>query len=461
VKYSIRDRLPLMQNDLHTEGSIPQLPTNRYFDLSINSTLIELPLYDFQLETTCLGAELVAVFQKANLLPGAILTDRGKFAGMVSRRQLLEYLFLPHGLELFLDKPLHILYSYIRPDLLILHRNMPILAAEQKVLKRSRQLLWEPIIVQIDPSTYQLLDFAQLNLAAWQIRGIETQVRYERTQAQMTQSEKMANLGRLVDGLAHEILDPVGFIWGNLAHISSYSESLLKLLSAYEAQLPKLPEEIVALREDLDLEFLQEDFPRAVESITAGAKRLKQLATSLQNFCHVDEIYPKPADLHASLDGILLLLKSRLHSEIIVTKNYDRLPPITCYIGKLSQVFMNILTNAVDVLLNEAVSQEFRQFPSQVTQPTITITTQIESRPMLQLGNFDRWVSIRIADNGPGMSERLQEKIRESFTIEKRAAKETSLAVSYQIVTAKHGGEFKLRSRLGEGTEFEILLPLV
>lgn len=450
-----------MQSHFSSERPLSPSFPDRYHDLSIDSTLLELPLYDLQIEITCLGAELVALLQKSPHLPGAILTEGDRFVGTISRRQLLEYLLLPHGLELFLDKPLHVLYSYIRPDPLILPGSTTILTAAQRVLKRSPQFLWDPIVVQIDPSTYQLLDFAQLNLAAWQIRGIETQVRYERTQAQMIQSEKMASLGRLVDGLAHEILDPVGFIWGNLAHVSSYSENLLELLSAYEAQLPKIPEIIRQLEEKLDLEFLRDDFPRAVESITAGAKRLKQLATSLQNFCYVDEVYPKPADLHTCLDGILLLLKSRLRSDIQVTKYYDRLPPVTCYIGKLSQVFMNILTNAVDVLLDDAVSQDFFPMQSQGIKPTITITTKVESRQMLKFGNPERWVSICIADNGPGMSQGLQTKIRESFTIEKRAAKETSLAVSYQIITAKHGGEFKLRSRLGEGTEFEILLPLI
>ncbi|MDY6783719.1 MAG: HAMP domain-containing sensor histidine kinase [Cyanobacteriota bacterium] len=450
-----------MQSNISTERPLPQLSQKSYYDLSIDSTLIELPLYDVQIEVNCLGAELVALLQRTPQLPGTILTDNGKFAGAISRRQFLEYLLLPQGLELFLDQPLHVFYNYLRPELLILPSSTPILSAAQRVLKRSSQGLKDPIVVELDPSTYQILDFAQLNLCAWQIRGIETQVRYERAQAQMIQSEKMASLGRLVDGLAHEILDPVGFIWGNLTHVSSYSESLLSLLDAYETELPQATEKINQLKEELDLDFLHSDFPRAVESITAGSKRLKQLATSLQNFCHVDEVYPKPADIHACLDGILLLLKSRLSSEIKMVKNYDRLPPVTCYIGKLSQVFINILTNAVDGLLDEAVSQDFRSDRDRIAQPTITVTTTVESRPSVRKGELERWVSIRIADNGPGMSETLQQKIRDSFTIEKRAAKETSLATSYQIITAKHGGSFKMRSHIGEGTEFEIVLPLI
>ncbi|MBD2579733.1 ATP-binding protein [Oscillatoria sp. FACHB-1406] len=450
-----------MQSNLSSESLFSPFPIEGLHDLTVNSTLLELPLCDLQIESTCLGSDLVELLQRWPLLPGAILTENGRFVGPISRRKLMEYLFLPRGLELFLPRPLQVLYAYICPELLIFPSNTTILETSKRVLKRASLLLLDPIVVQINSSTYRLLDFAHLNLAAWQIRGIETQVRYERTQVQTLQSEKMASLGRLVDGMAHEILDPVGFIWGNLAHVSQYSNNLLELIAAYDACYEETPESIERLKEELDLDFLLEDFPRVVASITSGAKRLKTLVASLQNFCHVDEVYPKPADIHACLDGLVVLLKNRLRSEILLVKDYDRLPPVTCYIGQLSQVFMNILTNAIDVLLEDAVSEDFEARPARTVKPTITVTTQVKSRPVPDSEFPERWVSIAISDNGPGMSEAMQEAIRESFTVEKRAAKETSLSVSYQIVTAKHGGEFYLRSHLGEGTEFEILLPLL
>lgn len=454
-----------MPKQARSQPPSPHLSLEGKGDLDIDSTLQELPLYEFSLEVSQLGEELSHAFEKYPALPGAILTEEGQFFGAISRRQFLEYLLLPQGLELFLKQPLQVFYSYARPELAIFPGTAPILTAAQRVLRRSPRRVADPIVVEIDSSTYKLLDFAQLNLAAWQMRGIETQVRYERSQAQMIQSEKMASLGRLVDGLAHEILDPVNFIWGNLTHISNYSKDLLQLLSAYDQFLDPIPTEIVELQEEIESEFLYEDFPKAVESITVGAKRLKHLVESLQNFCHVDDVFPKPADIHACLDGILLLLRSRLKSNIQVTKNYSHLPPVTCYIGKLSQVFMNILTNAVDVLLEDAVSQQltrdFEQTVSQQTQPRIEITTQMWVSPTSKAGTEERYISIRIVDNGPGLSQKQQRQIRESFAVEKRAEKETSLAMSYQIVTAKHGGQFKLRSQLGTGTEFEILLPLM
>ncbi|MBW4520644.1 MAG: HAMP domain-containing histidine kinase [Scytolyngbya sp. HA4215-MV1] len=439
--------------------------------LSLESNLGELRLYQFQADLSCLGIEVAQVFEHHAGVPGVVLADQGKFVGMVSRHRLLECLIRPHGMELFLQKPLRVLQSYARREWLILPIATSILTAAQVALRRSPEQRGEPIVVQVDADTYLLLDFHELNVASWQLRGIETQVRYERAQVQMIQSDKMGSLGRLVDGLAHEILDPVSFIWGNLSHVSAYSDSLIQLLNAYEALLPEPAQAIADLKTAIEFDFLRQDMPEAIASIQLGAERLKKLATSLQTFCHIDAVHPKPADLHECLDSILRLLKSRLSSEIEIIRRYAPLPPVTCYIGQLSQVFMNILSNAVDALLNQSVSQQIAsEFPakpgmapalSASSKPRIEITTRIFSQSAADASGVDsRWVSICIADNGPGLSPAVQQQILESFSIEKRAMKETSLAVSYQIVTAKHGGQLQLRSHPGIGTEFEIWLPL-
>lgn len=449
-------------------------------DLSIDSTLATLPLYSFATDVNCLSVEVVEILEKHSNLPGVILSDQGKFAGMISRLRLLETLVLSNQQDLFLQKPLQFLYNYARTDVLILPETTPILAAAQMALRRSSELLGEPIVVQSKTKSYQLLDVHELNIAHWQIRGIETQVRYERTQVQLIQSEKMANLGRLVDGVAHEILDPVGFIWGNLSHISNYTENLLELINAYEKISPETTEEIYELKEDIEFDFLKQDLPRAIKSAQSGAERLKKLVSSLQNFCYIDEVYPKPADLHAMLDSIVLLLKSRLKSEIEIVKNYGDLPPISCFAGQLNQVFMNILSNAVNNLLNQAAYQEFTgEFRTDkqgciFDKPCIVIQTKVYSPESTSNSEFlsSRWVSIIISDNGPCLSANALKQILDSFSVEKRAEKETSLAVSYRIITAKHGGKLLIRSAESTnnlnnelisnmGTEFEILLPLV
>lgn len=445
----------------------PSVIDSREHALSLEATLQDLRLYSFQADVACLGSAIAQFFEQNPLLPGVLLFDQDTFVGMVSRQRFLEYLLRPHGWELFLNQPLATLYSYARLDCLQLPAQTHIITAAQQALRRSPELLGEPIVVQTDAGTYYLLNMHDLNIAYWQIRGIETQVRYERTQAQMIQSAKMASLGRLVDGIAHEILDPVSFIWGNLSHLSTYSQNLLQLITAYEAALPQQPPDLLALKEDLELEYLVQDLPSAIASIRSGAERLSKLATSLQNFCHIDEVYPKPADIHECLDSILLLLKSRLTGEIQIVRNYGALPPVPCYLGQLSQVFMNILMNAVNALIDQAVRQELAmEFngkgilePQQ--KPQIAITTEVCPTKATSAPSGTRWVKIRIADNGAGLEPERLQQILESFSVEKRAAKETSLSMSYQIITARHGGKFSLRSQPGMGTEFEILLPLV
>jgi signal transduction histidine kinase len=451
-----------VQQEFVSEISAPVPSEGSNKDLSLESTLQELPLYAFEVSTSCTGAEVAKVFEKYPLLTGAILLEDGKYMGMISRRQLLEFLIRPFGKEMFFEQPLSIIYSYARTGILMLPETTPILTAMQLALRRSPELLAEPLVVST-PDSYKLLDVQELNMASWQIRGIETQVRYERSQAQIIQNDKMVSLGRLVDGVAHEILDPVNFIWGNLSHVSNYSQDLLKLVMAYMEELPNPSERINYLKQDIEFDFLEQDLNKSLASIQNGAERLKKLVTSLQNFCHIDAVYPKPADLHACMDSIVLLINSRIKGEIKIVKNYGHLPPVYCFLGQLSQVFMNILSRAVDTLLNEAVRQQYNHDVTlEEEKPQIAITTEVISpAESIDIISNSRWVAIRIQDNGPGMSDKLLEQIIESFSVEKRADKETSLAVSYRIVTARHGGKLNLRSQLGAGSEFEILLPLV
>lgn len=432
-------------------------------DLSIHSVIQELPIYKFQVEISLSGVEVAHFFDKYPLLPGVILLEQGQFMGMISRRRLLEFFIRPHGQEIFNQETLAVLYSYARTAILQLPGTTPILTAMQHTLRRSPELLAEPVVVETADHTYQLLDIHDLNIAAWQIQGIKTQVRYERSQAQMIQNDKMARLGRLVDGVAHEILDPVGFIWGNLTYISKYSHDLLKLIAEYEKELPQISPEINQIKEDIEFDFLEEDLSKVIVSIRTGAERLKKLVSGLQNFCYIDEIHPKPTDIHSCIDSIVLLMKSRLKGEIEIRKNYCKLPPINCFMGQLNQVLMNILSQAIDALINQSVRQKFHpENRNPATKPQIQITTKIISLEHTDAdSSYSRWVSVCISDNGPGMSEELQQDILESFSLEKWADKETSLSISYRIIAARHGGKLNFRSQLGIGTEFEILLPLV
>lgn len=456
---------------------VPIVSEGNNSDFGLESTLQELTLYTFQVETTKLtGSDLAEIFEKYPQLPGVILLESGRYVGMISRRQFLEFLIRPLGKEMFFHHYLSIIHSYICASVLLLPSTTTILMAMQQSLRRSCSgnvqtisgFIAEPIVVYTAPNAYSLLDIQELNIAAWQIRGIETQLRYERSQSQIIQNDKMASLGRLVDGVAHEILDPVNFIWGNLTHFGNYSQGLLSLIAAYDSEFPHASQEIANFKQEIEFDFLEQDLQKSLASIRAGAERLKKLVTSLQNFCHIDTVYPKPADLHACLDSVVLLINSRIKGEIDIVKSYGHLPPVYCFLGQINQVFMNIFSLAVDTLLNEAVRYSYNQ--SSTKKPRIEVITDVISRTNSFTDLADsRWVSIRIIDNGQKMSPELQQQIIKSFTVEKHTDKETSLSVSYKIITTRHGGEFNLHCYndsqkdlySDRGNEFEILLPLV
>ncbi len=246
-----------------------------------------------------------------------------------------------------------------------------------------------------------------------------------------------------------------------MTYVSNYSQDLLKLIAAYESHLPSPNKEIDSLKEEIEFDFLEQDILQALTSIRAGAERLKKLVISLQNFCHIDEVYPKPADLHACIDNILLIINSKIRGEIEIVKNYGSLPPVYCFIGELYQVFMNLLSQSVDLLLDEAVRHQLNPI-KKTDKPRIEITTEVISQDPTTPGAPDsRWVAISIRDNSSGMSQELKQQILDSLSVKKRADKETSLAVSYRIITARHGGKFHLFSEVGVGTKFTILLPLL
>ncbi len=462
-------------NSAQGNSAIPELIESKAQSLGIQSTLCDLPQYAFSVTASYAIKSLIKQFVQRPDLPGVVILEAGR-VGVLSRHQFLEcWLRLGHT-NLFSSGSVRMILPPESRKGLCLPSDISVLLGAQQSLKRGHEQQSDPILVEHD-GAFQLLDARVLNVAHWQIRGIETQIRYERLQMQLLQSEKMAALGRLVDGVAHEILDPVSFIWGNLSYIDDYAKHQQALIAAYEAALPEASPEIIQLKKDIEFDYLRSDFPAAVKSARGGAHRLKQLATGLQNFCHIDDVHPRPIDLNTLLDSTLRLLKSRLTSPIEIKRCYGKLPPLPCFSGQLSQVFMNIFTNTIDSLLAQAQSYTAEPAPAITSLkrvPTITVTTCVRAAQDMPTSVSDesRWVSIIISDNGPGLSPEIKAQMIDSFSTERRSRKETGLAMSYQVVTAKHGGQFWVRSLhaseypagqaadLSTGTEFEILLPL-
>ncbi|MEH1978647.1 MAG: ATP-binding protein [Nostoc sp.] len=292
-------------------------------------------------------------------------------------------------------------------------------------------------------------------------------------QTQLIQSEKMSSLGQLIAGVAHEINNPVNFIYGNLKYVAEYAQDLLHLLAKYQKFLPVAPPELESELDNIDLEFIMQDLPKLLDSMKLGTSRIVEIVQSLKNFSRHDEAEMKAVNIHDGIDGTLMILHHRLKADvrrpaIEIIKDYAKLPFIECYPGQLNQVFMNILANAIDALEESMENWAVKSSPqspipnpqspipnpqSPIPNPQITIRTKALDK---------EWIVVRIADNGPGMKEEVIRRIYDPFFTTKDIGKGTGLgmAISYQIVVDRHGGMLKCRSKPGEGTEFWIQIPI-
>ncbi len=268
----------------------------------------------------------------------------------------------------------------------------------------------------------------------------------QQTQAQLVQSEKMSALGQLVAGVAHEINNPVNFIYGNLTHVSEYMQDLMSLLQVYQREYPNPSASVSSQIKEIDYEYLISDMPKLLSSMKTGAERIRQIVLSLRTFSRLDEAAMKTVNIHDGLDSTLLILQSRLKTkvglEIKVIKNYASLPEVQCYPGQLNQVFLNILSNAIEAL----------EIENGNLNPTIEICTQLKHKRVV----------ITIADNGLGILQPIQKQIFDPFFTTKPVGQGTGLglAISYQIIVDKHKGSLQFTSKPG-WTEFWIEIPLV
>ncbi len=270
----------------------------------------------------------------------------------------------------------------------------------------------------------------------------------KQTQVQLIQSEKMSSLGEMVAGIAHEINNPVNFISANLNYVNTYVTDLLDLLSVYQQHYPNPDSEIKDKETAIEVNFLAEDLPNILSSMNVGAERIQNIVLSLRNFSRLDEAQKKSVDIHEGINSTLLILQHRFNATlerpaIEIIKEYGKLPKVECYAAQLNQVFLNILSNAIDAIEEKNIAQS----------PTIRIRTDISP---------ENHLLIMIADNGMGIPEEIQPRIFDPFFTSKPVGKGKGLGLSigYQVVVKKHNGHLKYRSKVRKGTEFLIEIPV-
>lgn len=278
----------------------------------------------------------------------------------------------------------------------------------------------------------------------------------KQAQVQLVQNEKMSSLGQMMAGIAHEINNPVTFIYSNLVPAEEHVKDLLNFIELYYQYHPQLHPQIQEWMEEVDIDYIKADLPKLMSSLKLGSERIRQLVVSLNKFSRLDELKTGLFDVHEGIESTLLILQHRLkprpeHPGIHIVRDYGQLPHVECYPGQLNQVFMNIVSNAIDALEQRDLQRSLHDMQTKPSQ--ITIRTEY-------IPNDE--IAIYIADNADGIEESLCSRLFEPFFTTKPVGKGTGLglSISYDIITQKHGGKIYCQSKIGVGTEFTIQIPV-
>jgi len=410
------------------------IPINSYDNLPINiinyvqRTLSDLVLIDAKIDERFADNNYITSDQLKSVLCTPI----------VKQGKLIAILYLENNLTVgaFTPERLEVLKLLCSQAAISLENALLYNLMEQKVEERTQELNAKNIDLE------------------------QTLQELKQTQTQLIQTEKMSSLGQLVAGVAHEINNPVNFISGNLTHATEYFNQLSELLLLYQREYPQPNNTIENYIHEIELDFLTKDLRKLLSSMQLGAKRICEIVLTLRNFSRLDEAEMKPVDIHEGIESTLLILQHRFkdrqnYPSIKVIKNYGNLPLVNCYASQLNQVFMNIISNAIDAL-QESINPS--NFPA---DPEIYISTEIID--LVNQNTPEKMVMIRIEDNGCGIPPEIQQRLFDPFFTTKPIGTGTGLglSISYAIVVDKHGGQLTCNSLPGKRTEFTIKIPLI
>jgi two-component system NtrC family sensor kinase len=451
--------------------------------LALDSPISALNLYNVKVDLEQTGEFARQLFKDDPLLPALIIRDQDKYVGMLSRRRFFECLSRPYALELFTKRALRVLYEQVLVDTLQLQGNMSIVMASQLALGRANDEIYEPVIIHLEGEIYSVLDVHDLLQAQSYIHELATKLLRSQTQTAMFQTEKMASLGQIVAEVSHDIRNPVSSIYGNTECLLTYIEGVMKILRAYEKEYGTSSPTISETLEEVDWDFVRSDLPQVVRSIQSGSRYLRRLVDTLQSLSHMeDHATAEPLDLLECVESSLTILSGRIR-DVQIVKNYIDIPKTDGFSDRIIQVFMNLISNALDALVDlkshpdliiqrgQLLLKEDTYVERSNIQTDIEITWQPVLMITASIAEIDRrnWISIKVSDNGMGIPKEIQNRIFDSFFTTKGQGQGTGLglAICHQIITQQHQGKLVLRSpylnNQGDvtiGTEFEVLLPI-
>jgi signal transduction histidine kinase len=340
------------------------------------------------------------------------------------------------------------------------HATVPMVCDRAELIDPDLWMIFSNLLSQAGAALEQTALYLEASDRAENLR--HAMLELHKAQSQLVQNEKMSALGQLVAGVAHEINNPVNFISGNLEFTEQYTQGILDLLQAYQALYPHPEPSLEQMAAAIDLPFLLADLPHMIRSMKVGTTRIQEIVLSLRNFSRMDESMLKSVDVHEGIDSTLMILQHRLKAvpagqepigsqrpPIQITKLYGELPPVECYAGQLNQVFMNLLSNAIDAIDESILAAAATGSPG----PEIQIETLMVNEYCVQ---------IQIRDTGAGIPEAVQSRLFDPFFTTKPIGKGTGmgLSISYQIIADRHGGSLQCASTPGKGSTFCIMLPL-